>query len=157
MTEKTLAAHAPAELTSVQVTGKHPDVVAPTAGSCHCGAVHWEFKGLPDFAKACNCTVCRRYGVLWAYGHENAGIQVTGPTRAYCRGDSIEFHFCPECGCVAFWRARESGADGRRRMAVNLRLSEPAGIARIPVLHFDGLQTYQNLPDDGRCIADLWF
>jgi hypothetical protein len=54
-------------------------------GSCHCGAVRWSFDGVPDAATACNCTVCRRYGVLWAYDYENEGIRVSGPTHAYAR------------------------------------------------------------------------
>jgi len=33
-------------------------------GQCHCGAVDWRFDGeIPD-ATICNCTICRRYGVL---------------------------------------------------------------------------------------------
>ena len=39
-------------------------------GSCHCGLVQWRFAGEPELATACNCTICRRYGVLWAYDYE---------------------------------------------------------------------------------------
>ncbi len=126
-------------------------------GSCHCGAVHWSFAGIPDGATACNCTVCRRYGVLWAYDYEDEGIRVSGPTQAYMRGAAIAFHFCPTCGCVAYWRAREAGADGRRRIAVNLRLAPPGDVATVPIDHFDGLDTFQDLPRDGRCVGDYWF
>ncbi|RVU43811.1 GFA family protein [Rubrivivax rivuli] len=128
-------------------------------GSCHCGRVRWAWHHpvLPEGATACNCTVCRRYGTLWAYDHEGEGITVSGPTRAYIRGDSVEFHFCPECGCVAFWRGQQLQADGRRRIAVNLRMTEPGPIARIPIDHFDGLDTFDDLPRDGRCVADVWF
>jgi len=126
-------------------------------GSCHCGAVAWTFQGMPDGATACNCTVCRRYGALWAYDYEDEGIAVSGPTRAYVRGQVIEFHFCPSCACVAYWRARSMGEDGRRRIAVNLRLSEPGPIAQVPIDHFDGLDTFDDLPRDGRCVTDYWF
>ena len=125
-------------------------------GACHCGAVEWRFDGLPESATACNCTICRRYGVLWAYDFEGERIAVSGATRAYVRGTAIEFHFCPTCGCVAYWRARTE-EDGRRRIAVNLRLTEPGPIARIPIDHFDGLETFDDLPRDGRCVADYWF
>lgn len=40
-------------------------------GSCHCGSVTWRFDRIPESATACNCTVCRRYGVLWAYDFED--------------------------------------------------------------------------------------
>src|SRR5579872_4928607 len=94
-------------------------------GSCHCGAVRWQFKGQPDGATACNCTVCRRYGVLWAYDYEGEGIHVSGDTHSYIWGTrEISFNFCPECGCVAFWRALARDAAGRCRIAVNLRLAD---------------------------------
>jgi hypothetical protein len=126
-------------------------------GACHCGAVQWRFANEPDAATACNCTVCRRYGVLWIYDYENEGIKVSGETRAYIRGEGLEFHFCPVCGCVAFWRARRTDEQGRRRMAVNVRLAEPEAVAQLPIDHFDGLNTFEDLPRDGRCVADYWF
>ena len=57
-------------------------------GSCHCGAVGWTFEGQPNGATACSCTVCRRYGVLWAYDYEGEGIKVSGKTQPYVRGNS---------------------------------------------------------------------
>src|SRR5690606_29361495 len=95
-------------------------------GRCHCGAVNWTFDNQPDTATACNCTVCRRYGVLWIYGWENEDVTIAGPTTAYVREDFdlIEFHFCPTCGNVAAWRMCEP-EDNRRRIAVNARLAEP--------------------------------
>jgi hypothetical protein len=127
-------------------------------GSCHCGAVRWQFDGVPDGATACNCTVCRRYGVLWIYDFENERIRVSGATQIYIRGESIEFHFCARCGCVTHWRSQRPGADGRRRIAVNVRLSEdPAQVAQLPIDHFDGLVSFEDLPRDGRCVADYWF
>ena len=110
-------------------------------GACHCGIVRWQFDGDPQSATACNCTVCRRYGVLWAYDFEGERIDVSGPTRAYTRGErEIGFHFCAHCGCVAYWRGIEPGADGRRRIAVNLRMAEPGAVGALPVEHFDGLE-----------------
>ena len=126
-------------------------------GSCLCGAVHWQFNGVPDGATACNCTACRRYGVLWAYDYEGERIHVSGPTQTYIRGTALGFHFCPVCGCVAFWRSLKIDEDGRRRIAVNLRLTEPAAVAQIPIDHFDGLETFDDLPRDGRCVKDYWF
>ncbi len=126
-------------------------------GSCHCGAVRWTFEGVPESATACNCTICRRYGVLWAYDYQDEGIRVSGPTQVYVRGNHIEFHFCPHCGCIAYWRALAARADGRRRIAVNLRLTEPEAVADIAIDHFDGLHSFEDLPRDGRRVADMWF
>jgi len=127
-------------------------------GACHCGAVRWRFEGQPDGATACNCTACRRYGVLWIYGHEGEEITVSGETRAYARGEKyLTFNFCPNCGCVAYWRGTRLTRDGRRRMAVNIRLAEPEAVADIPIDHFDGLHSFEDLPRDGKRVADYWF
>lgn len=126
-------------------------------GSCHCGAVHWSFNGPCIEATACNCTACRRYGALWAYGFENEALRVSGDTRTYAWGRrSLGFHFCSNCGCVAYWWAIDKGPDGRRYGAVNLRLAEPDSVAAIPVRHHDGLETGNDLPHDGCCVADMW-
>lgn len=126
-------------------------------GACNCGGVRWTFKGMPESVTACNCTACRRYGALWAYDFEGEGITVSGTTKGYVRGKSLGFHFCPQCGCVAYWRALQPGDGGRRRIAVNIRLTEPEAVAAVPVDHFDGLNTFDELPSDGRCVRDLWF
>jgi hypothetical protein len=126
-------------------------------GACLCGCVTWQFDGVPEAATACNCTACRRYGVLWAYDYAGERIRVSGPTKAYVRGKALEFHFCPQCGCVAYWLGLRLEEDGRRRIAVNLRLSEPGPIAAVPIDHFDGLDTFDDLPRDGRCVGDYWF
>jgi hypothetical protein len=130
-------------------------------GSCHCGNIGWTFDGMPDSVTACNCTLCRRYGVLWIYDYEDARIKLSGTSTAYTRSDrtepALEIHFCGRCGCVTCWRSLRLEADGRRRMAVNVRLTDPALIAQLPIDHFDGLSTFDDLPRDGRCVSDLWF
>ena len=129
-------------------------------GACHCGAVRWRFNGTPEGATACNCTVCRRHGTLWIYGHEGEEIEVSGEAHAYARHGSeshLTFNFFPKCGCVAWWRGTRLNKEGRRRMAVNVRLAEPEVVAALPIDHFDGLDTFTDLPRDGRCVADYWF
>jgi hypothetical protein len=126
-------------------------------GVCLCGAVRWHFKGQPEGATACNCTACRRHGALWIYDYEGVGIEVTGETRSYRRGKALDFHFCPICGCVVSWRSQRLDEQGRRRLAVNVRLSEPQAVANIPIDHFDGLDTFDDLPRDGKCVRDYWF
>jgi len=56
-----------------------------------------------------------------------------------------------------FWRGLQRDPAGRLRIAVNLRLAEPEAVAQIPIDHFDGLATFDDLPRDGRCVADYWF
>ena len=130
-------------------------------GQCHCGAACWRFDTVPADATACNCTFCRRAGVLWIYGHQDETVHLTAPDgglRAYCHGDrSLEFLSCVTCGNLVAWRSLTPGADGRRRMAVNLRLTEPGPVAHLPVAHFDGLDSWADLPADGRTVGDMWF
>ena len=78
-------------------------------GSCLCGAVRWQFEGQPDGATACNCTACRRYGVLWAYDYEDEGIKISGKTQAYFSGARLS-----SFTSVRFAAAYSSGADFRR-------------------------------------------
>ena len=126
-------------------------------GVCHCGEVRWSFAGTPESATACNCTVCRRYGVLWAYDYEHGRIEVSGTTSVYAWQDQwLGFHFCPRCGCVTYWRQRQPGKDGRRRIAVNVRLAEPQAVAALPLVRHDGLGNHDDLPPDGRHVADVW-
>lgn len=128
-------------------------------GSCHCGKVHWTFDGDPGTATACNCTICRRYGALWIYDWVDERITTTGDTEIYIRGDrEIGFHHCPDCGCVTWWRGLVPQPDGRTRIAVNIRLADdPDVVGTLPIRHFDGLTRFEDLPDDGRKVADLWF
>lgn len=110
---------------------------------------------------ACNCTLCRRYGTLWAYDYENERIRLSGPSGSYKRADEkepgLEILFCQTCACVLAWRGMRLQAGGRRRMAVNLRLAEPGAVGDLPVDHLDGLETFEDQPSDGRCVRDLWF
>ena len=130
-------------------------------GTCHCGNLSWTFEGTPESVTACNCTLCRRYGVLWIYDYQGERINTSGPSAVYTRKDrshpALEIHFCRNCGCVTCWRGLRVDADGRRRIAVNLRLTEPGPVAHLPIDHFDGLDTFDDLPRDKRCVADMWF
>lgn len=129
-------------------------------GVCLCGAVRWRFDAEPDGATACNCTACRRYGALWIYGHAGDDVHVEGDTGAYTRPrehPALSFHFCRTCGNVTHWLGRRLEA-GRIRMAVNLRLAaDPAAAMDIPIDHFDGFGTFEDLPRDGRTVKDMWF
>jgi hypothetical protein len=127
-------------------------------GTCHCGNVRWSFEGDPGSATACNCTICRRYGALWAYGWDGHGVETSGDPLTYVRSEGgIGFHFCQRCGCVTWWRGMRPRPNGRTRIAVNLRMADPDAVADLPVKRFDGFDRFEGLPDDGRRVRDLWF
>lgn len=130
-------------------------------GTCHCGSARWTLEGDAGSITACNCTLCRRYGALWAYDYVDGRIRLEGPMHAYTRvgkaDPSLEILFCPTCGCVFAWRGLRLQADGRRRIAVNVRLAPPEAVGDLLIDHFDGLDSFEDLPSDGRCVRDLWF
>lgn len=71
----------------------HPQSIS---GCCHCGAVSWTHQGIPESATACHCTVCRRYGVLWAYGYEGENIVVSVRAKRMCAVIKLsDFIFAP--------------------------------------------------------------
>lgn len=128
-------------------------------GTCHCGEVGWTLETLPEAVTACNCTICRRYGALWAYGYLGDGIQTTGQTRIYRRRDSgdLEFHFCASCGCATHYVACAEDENGRKRVGVNTRMADPSVLGELPIRHFEGHDSFKPLPPDGRTVADMWF
>jgi hypothetical protein len=126
------------------------------SGTCICGEVSWKLFSKVEGATACNCSACSRYGVLWAYGHLNEDVEVAGHSKSFVRGNEIEFHFCEHCGSMAFWKGRGPSENGKIRIAVNLRLADPKSVADIPIDHFDGLNTFTDLPRDGKKVSDYW-
>jgi hypothetical protein len=115
--------------------------------SCHCGAVRLEVDAAPTEVTDCNCSICRRYGVLWAYysPRQVSRVQPGGAVDVYAWGRrSIEFHRCATCGCVTHWVATDKARD---RMGVNARLMEPQVLAHARVRHLDGADTWKYTDD----------
>jgi hypothetical protein len=112
--------------------------------SCHCGTVEIEVDTAPETVTDCNCSVCRRYGVLWAYYSPKAvRISPANSTDSYEWGDkSLEFHRCKICGCVTHWQSKDKSRD---RMGVNARLMPPEILAQARVRHLDGADTWKYL------------
>lgn len=108
--------------------------------SCHCGRVVLDIADAPNEVTDCNCSICRRYGVLWAY-YRPAQVATHGvdDTDRYLWGDrAIAFHRCVDCGCVTHWSAVDPARD---RMGVNARLMSLAVLAEARVRHLDGAVT----------------
>lgn len=106
--------------------------------SCHCGAVRFAVETAPDEVNDCNCSICRRYGGLWAY-YDPKDVRFAegnGPTDTYMWNHRIlAFHRCRGCGCLTHW----APADGvYPRMGVNARLMDPEVLAAARVYHSDG-------------------
>jgi len=107
--------------------------------SCHCGAVHLQVDYAPREVTNCSCSICRRYGALWAYYLPDHVRVSGGGTDVYMWDDrSIEFHRCLVCGCVTHWAPVDQAM---RRMGVNARLMAPDVLAGARVRHRDGAGT----------------
>ena len=114
-----------------------PDVQA----SCHCGAVVMNFSRQPAEVIDCNCSLCRRYGVLGAYyeASEITGMPVVDATDTYSwNGRHVDFHRCRSCGCITHWAPRSSD---RTRYGINARLLAPDLLSQLRVRHKDGARS----------------
>jgi hypothetical protein len=104
-------------------------------GSCHCGGIQLTLRETPPDAGDCNCSLCRRTGGLWHHTHK-ANVTVTGEGAGYVQGDRfLTTWHCPQCGNTTHWTAIDPAYD---RMAVNLRMFEPALWSDLPRRFIDG-------------------
>jgi hypothetical protein len=114
-------------------------------GSCHCGAVRLEIARKPSQLTQCNCSICRRYGALWAYYTRKSArvVCAAGTVSPYAWGNSaIEFYHCTRCGCLTHYERAKKKQDDTR-VAVNARMLEPEDIASIRIRKLDGAATWK--------------
>jgi hypothetical protein len=94
----------------------------------------------------CNCSVCRRYGTLWAY-YPRSAVSVTAPRGALesysVHAGGLKFVRCRSCGCVICWQRSARRPD--QRMGINTRLLDHALMAAVPVKVLDGDKTWRTL------------
>ena len=57
--------------------------------SCLCGQVRLTTSKRPDFVNECNCTLCGKSGVRWAY-FDPSEVVIEGTTKGQCRGDKTD-------------------------------------------------------------------
>lgn len=113
--------------------------------SCHCGAIRLTLQAPPENLTDCNCSICRRYGVLWAYysPRDVRIVAATGATDIYMWGDrSLQFHRCKTCGCVTHWAAVDPESN---RMGINARLMDPLELRPLRIRKLDGAVTFKYL------------
>lgn len=116
------------------------------AGTCHCGAIRLVLPRRPRRLTSCNCSICRRYGTLWAY-YPAQTVRIEherGAVAHYAWGErTLRFVRCAHCGCVTHW---ESVTRPRRsRMGVNARLFDPEILGDVRIRHLDGARTWKYL------------
>ena len=115
------------------------------SASCHCGAVRLELPRRPRTLTSCNCSICRRYGALWAYYRRSTFrvICEPGATASYAWGaKNIHFVRCRTCGCVTHHERKGSPA---HPVGVNARNLDPEALGAVRVRHLDGAATWKYL------------
>lgn len=115
-------------------------------GTCHCGAVRIEVPRRPRMLTNCNCSICRRYGVLWAY-YKAADVRIVckpGATTSYSWGrNALQFVRCATCGCVTNWKRIQPRKENY--MGVNARNFEPSELGDVRIRLLDGADTWKYL------------
>ena len=114
--------------------------------SCHCGAVSVEVPRKPRTLTNCNCSMCRRYGVLWAY-YKDSDVKLVASSNTVDRYDwgrkSQDFIRCKTCGCVMQWKSLT--VDANSSTGVNARNFEPSIMGKVPVRLLHGADTWEYL------------
>ncbi len=114
------------------------------SATCHCGAVTVEIPRRPQRMTNCNCSICRRYGVLWSY-YKDADVKLTAAPDATddysWGGRRLKFIRCATCGCVMQWRPVTIGPASRT--GVNMRNFDPAVVGPVRIRLLDGAVTWK--------------
>ena len=109
--------------------------------TCHCGAITIAVAAYPTEITDCNCSLCRSYGVLWAYypAGDILSLPQASLTDSYAwNGRYVDFHRCRNCGCITHWMPRDAARD---RRGINARLFPPDVLAAVRMRHRDGANT----------------
>ena len=109
--------------------------------ACHCGAAVLSLAQLPTEVTHCNCSLCHKTGVLWAYysAKDVLALPEVTLTETYAwNGKHVDFHRCRACGCVTHWEPRDPSRDKR---GVNARLLPVEALAATRIRRLDGART----------------
>lgn len=112
--------------------------------TCHCGAVEIEIARKPRSLTQCTCSICHRYGALWAYCTRKSATVRSGSEveTAYRWNDNVmEFFHCDTCGCMTRYESVEK--TDKSRIAVNARMLPREDIEGIVIRTFDGADTWK--------------
>lgn len=120
-----------------------PDKSSTVMATCHCGAVRIHVPRAPRTVTRCNCSICRRYGALWAY-FAAGSVRIEAPPGGLAqyswRRKVRSFFRCKRCGCVTHYKYRKKG--GWYPIAVNATNFEPDTLRGVRIRKLDGAATW---------------
>lgn len=116
------------------------------AATCHCGAVEIRVRRMVRTLTSCNCSICRRYGALWAY-YAPGSVTIEAPRGGLARYSwkrrIRNYYRCARCGCVTHYAYRQKSR--RTTLGVNAANFDPAALAGVRIRHLDGALTWRFL------------
>jgi hypothetical protein len=119
-----------------------PATPALTA-TCHCGAVRIHLKRAPRTATSCNCSLCRRYGALWAYCSAKS-VKIEAPKgglASYSWRNKVRAYYrCSACGCITHYKYRKKWGAGT--VGINANNFEPEAMRGVRIRELDGASTW---------------
>ena len=119
---------------------------AALAATCHCGAIRIYVRRLSRTLTSCNCSICRRYGALWAY-YAASSVKIEAPKGGlskYSWNRKIRAYYrCKKCGCVTHYAYRKKR--GNTTVAVNAVNFESAALVGVRIRHLDGAASWKFL------------
>lgn len=109
------------------------------AGSCHCGTVRYEVTTDLGQVISCNCSICRRKGLLLSFVPASAFSLNSGEgdLQDYRFNKHVIHHlFCRNCGVESF--ARGTAPDGTPMVALNVRCLDGVDLEALQPVPFNG-------------------
>src|ERR1700741_4635307 len=108
-------------------------------GGCHCGLVRFESTSALAMVTACNCSICTKKGLHFAFVAPNSFQLRAGEEnlKEYLfNKHAIPHQLCIDCGVEVF--ARGTKADGSEVVAVNVSCMDGVDLSRIKMTPLDG-------------------
>ena len=108
-------------------------------GSCQCGAVRYQVSADLGSTVVCNCSRCRRLGLILTFVPASEFKLLSGEdatTEYLFNRHVIHHHFCSTCGIESFSRGKKP--DGSPVVAINVRCLDGVDLDALKPTHFDG-------------------
>ncbi|KAJ7359130.1 Mss4-like protein [Mycena albidolilacea] len=109
-------------------------------GNCHCKAISYTLHSTPERTKSCNCSICSRSGVIWAYPVKaDVTVHAQESLVEYAFGQKIVHGFCGVCS-VHVWEQFLTPAKAHT-IGLNVRAIGDFDFAQVPTKVHNGRAT----------------
>ena len=115
-----------------------PDLKTFTGG-CHCGMVRFEATSDLAMVTACNCSICTKKGLHFAFvspKHFQLRAGEDNLTEYLFNKHAIHHQSCSDCGVEVFARGKKT--DGSEVIALNVSCIDGIELAKLTMTPMDG-------------------